>query len=210
MSDSLLSIQDQPERFAGNGNLKTIAAGILKHKIVGPLRKRGSERPIEPQEDYTLETAFDHLLQADGQWDCPPCRRGEPETVPGQAQFLAALEACLGGLPPRSARIFMPRGWLENETAETCDEMQIGANPCGVMLCRARITPTQPGRLGVTAAAVPRIAQAGRITATRRHSRKVQATRPVHQPVTDGVTRAFRSAQAVRIQGQEAGPILVR
>jgi len=42
-------------------------------------------------------------------------------------------------LPPRLARVFVMREWLEFETEAICAELEITANNCGVMLHRARM-----------------------------------------------------------------------
>jgi RNA polymerase sigma-70 factor (ECF subfamily) len=49
------------------------------------------------------------------------------------------LQQCIEGLPPRLARVFMAREWLEQDVDEVCVELGITANNCGVMLHRARM-----------------------------------------------------------------------
>ena len=53
--------------------------------------------------------------------------------------MMKVLERCLEKLPARVARVFMMREWLEKETSEVCEELNITANNCHVMLFRARM-----------------------------------------------------------------------
>ena len=56
-----------------------------------------------------------------------------------QQQFLAALQRCVERLPPRLARAFLAREWLEQEVEDVARELGVTANNCGVMLYRARM-----------------------------------------------------------------------
>ncbi|CAD5371623.1 putative RNA polymerase sigma factor HI_1459 [Rubrivivax sp. A210] len=139
VSETLLAILERPEGFAGASSLRTYATAILKHKLVDTLRRRGRELPLEPLDEQSLDEAIDAHFRADGHWDHKPQPWGQPEAVLHQAQFLEVLQSCIDRLPPRLARIFMAREWLELEVAEICDEMQITSSNCGVMLYRARM-----------------------------------------------------------------------
>ncbi len=54
-------------------------------------------------------------------------------------QFRAVLEAGLGHLPPRTARVFMMREFLGFESGEICTQLGIKAGNCQVIPHRARL-----------------------------------------------------------------------
>ncbi len=119
--------------FAGRSNLRTWLTGILKHKIVDAVRKQGRESPIEDDE------ALDALFDERDHWVAFPPEWQDPERSLEQAQFFAALQRCLEGLPAKTATAFMMREHLGLETAEICKELGITSTHCWVLLYRARM-----------------------------------------------------------------------
>jgi RNA polymerase sigma-70 factor (ECF subfamily) len=139
VSETMLAILETPERFEGRSSLRTYATGILKFKIIDILRRRGREVEVAPEEDQTQDEAIEALFGADGHYIDRPQAWTPPDAALEQAQFMAVLQACIERLPPRLARVFMMREWLEQETEEICAELDITANNAGVMLFRARM-----------------------------------------------------------------------
>lgn len=139
VSETLLAILEAPERFEGRSTLKTYATGILKFKIIDVLRRRGREIHVEPLAEQSVDDALDALFAADGHWREMPPAWQHPERALEQAQFFDTLQLCIDNLPPKLARIFMMREWLELEIDGICGELQITANNCSVMLYRARM-----------------------------------------------------------------------
>lgn len=139
VSETLLAVLEKPGAFEGRSTLRTYATGILKFKIVDLLRRRGREVAIEPADDQSADDAIDALFAADGHWAAPPPVWPQPEAALQQQEFFAVLQLCVERLPPRQARVFMAREWLEQDVAEICAALQISANHCGVMLFRARM-----------------------------------------------------------------------
>jgi len=139
VSETLLAILEKPDSFERRSTLRTYATGILKFKIIDLLRRRGREVHIEPLDEQSMDDALDALFQADGHWqDAPPAWQ-QPEKALEQSQFFDTLQACVDRLPPKLARIFMLREWLEREVDDICGELGITSNNCGVMLYRARM-----------------------------------------------------------------------
>jgi RNA polymerase sigma-70 factor (ECF subfamily) len=56
-----------------------------------------------------------------------------------QKQFWAVFEACLNHLPPKQARIFMMREFVELDTETICDATGISGNHLFVLLHRCRL-----------------------------------------------------------------------
>lgn len=139
VSETMLAILEKPEGFEGRSSLRTYATGILKFKIIDVLRRRGREVPIEPQDEQSLDDALDALFKQDGHWQDPPPAWQQPEQCLQQRQFFEQLQRCVDRLPPKTARVFMMREWLDQDVDQICTELGITANHCGVVLYRARM-----------------------------------------------------------------------
>ncbi|CAB3778996.1 sigma-70 family RNA polymerase sigma factor [Pararobbsia alpina] len=146
VQETLIALVEAPERFAGRSSLKTYSIGILKHKIIDALRAGGREVSLSAfdgddgdggaQEDLL---SFDSLFDHTGHWRDAPRDWNEPDTQLQRKQFFEILELCVDKLPPKIARIFMMREWLELDTEEICKELGITPTNAWVMLYRARM-----------------------------------------------------------------------
>lgn len=139
VSETFLAILEKPDDFEGRSSLRTYATGILKYKIIDVIRKRGREVHIEPMDEQSMDDAIDALFAQDGHWREPPAAWQQPEKCLEQRQFFEALQMCVDRLPPRVARVFMMREWLDTDVDDICTELDITATNCGVMLYRARM-----------------------------------------------------------------------
>lgn len=137
VQEALLAALSAPASYEGRSNLRTWLTGILKHKIVDAIRRQSRERLVEgPEEDLADLDAF---FNETGHWTDRPQPWDDPDGALHQKQFLAALEACLAGLPARTAQVFMLREHLGLETAEICKELALTSTNCWVLLYRARM-----------------------------------------------------------------------
>ncbi|MDH4391612.1 MAG: sigma-70 family RNA polymerase sigma factor [Aquabacterium sp.] len=139
VSETMLAILEKPDSFEGRSSLRTYATGILKFKIIDLLRQRGREVQIEPADEQSMDDAIDDLFAGDGHWREPPAAWQHPERALEQSQFFETLQACVSRLPAKMGRVFMMREWLERETEDICEELQITTTNCGVLLYRARM-----------------------------------------------------------------------
>jgi RNA polymerase sigma-70 factor (ECF subfamily) len=137
VQEALLAALAAEARFEARSNLRTWLTGILKHKIVDTIRRQGRERPLEGAEEDLAD--LDALFNDTGHWVDRPQPWDDPDAALHQKQFLAALEACLAGLPARTAQVFMLREHLGLETAEICKELALTSTNCWVLLYRARM-----------------------------------------------------------------------
>lgn len=137
VQEALLAALSAEASFAGRSNLRTWLTGILKHKIVDAVRRASRERPVEGSEEDLAD--LDALFDQTGHWRERPQPWDEPDGALQQKQFLAALEACLTGLPARTAQAFMLREHLGLETDEICKELGVTSTNCWVLLYRARM-----------------------------------------------------------------------
>ena len=142
VQEALAGALKNAKSFAGKAALKTWVFAILKNKIADILRHRQRQLNRTSQlhqddegEDFAM--LFDHK----GHWQAEekPQDWGNPETMFRQQQFWQVFEACLDGLPPQQARIFMMREFVGLESEEICIAVSISTSNLFVMLHRARL-----------------------------------------------------------------------
>lgn len=139
VQEALLAVLEKPGGYAGQSSLRTYVIGIMKHKIVDVLRNASRTRQFPEDEDDAAEDVADALFAADGHPLQRPRYWGNPDAALEQQDFFRVMELCLENLPPRAARIFMMREWLELDTEEICKELEISTSNAWVMLYRARL-----------------------------------------------------------------------
>jgi RNA polymerase sigma-70 factor (ECF subfamily) len=142
VQDALIAVLEKPERFAGHSSLRTYVTGILKYKIIDALRLTQRERQFSTQneqDEQSDDDLVDSLFLSNGHTRDMPLKWGDPDATLEQKDFFRVMEICLEKLPPKTARIFMMREWLELETDEICKELGISASNAWVMLYRARL-----------------------------------------------------------------------
>jgi len=140
VSEAMLAILEKPEAFAGRSSLRTPTPRASSSSRSSTCCVSAREVHIEPLDEQSQDDALDALFNANGHWQEPPPAWQQPEKSLEQSQFFEALQACVDRLPPKLARVFMMREWLERETDEICVELAITPTNCGVMLYRARMS----------------------------------------------------------------------
>lgn len=142
VQEALVGALRNAQSFSGKSALKTWVFAILKNKIADILRQKrrlidASSLLRETEEDENFLTLFD----SKGSWNEQdrPLKWEDPEASFENAQFWKVFETCLENLPPRQARVFMMREFVELETEEICQATGITANHLFVMLHRARL-----------------------------------------------------------------------
>ena len=142
VQEALLAALQGTRGFAGRAALKTWVFSILRHKIVGQIRRdsRTTSLSALSDDESELDRTLDALFKANAHWQpaARPAAWGDPEAALRERDFWAVFDVCLTHLPERTARVFMMREFLELETGEICDALGISASHCGVMLYRAR------------------------------------------------------------------------
>lgn len=129
--------------FARRAALKTWVFSILKFKIADIFRHQqriiASSELLDAEAD---EEAFaDHLFKSNGHWhrDQRPTQWEGPQGQVLSDQFWRTFDACLNGLPEQQARVFMLREFIELESQEICDQLNLTTSNLHVILYRARL-----------------------------------------------------------------------
>ncbi len=143
VQDTLMAPLHAAAGFSGRSSLKTWLTGILKHKIVDAIRKKGRGPSISSLDEETQIDDFDAMFDGSGHWEHPPATWGDPEAQLSRLQFFEVVDFCLEKLPPNTARVFMMREVMELDGAEICKELGITSTNLWVILYRARVALRQ-------------------------------------------------------------------
>jgi RNA polymerase sigma-70 factor (ECF subfamily) len=143
VQDTLLAALQGGGGFSGRSSLKTWLTGILKHKIVDAIRKKGRRPIISSLDEECQIDDFDALFDESGHWENPPATWGDPEEELSRRQFFDVVDFCLEKLPPNTARVFMMREVMELDGEEICKELSITSTNLWVILYRARVALRQ-------------------------------------------------------------------
>jgi RNA polymerase sigma-70 factor (ECF subfamily) len=143
VQDTLLAALQGASGFSGRSSLKTWLTGILKHKIVDTIRRKGREPVRASLEEESRIDDLDALFDEAGHWENPPADWGDPDQALSQRQFLDILQLCLDRLPPNTSRVFMMREVMGMDSEEICKELSITSTNLWVILYRARIALRQ-------------------------------------------------------------------
>jgi len=143
VQDTLLAALQGASGFSGRSSLKTWLTGILKHKIIDVIRRKGREPAFASLDEETQLEDLDALFDETGHWENPPADWGNPESALSQQQFMEVMQMCLEKLPPNTARVFLMREVMELESEEICKELAITSTNLWVILYRARIALRQ-------------------------------------------------------------------
>jgi RNA polymerase sigma-70 factor (ECF subfamily) len=144
VQETLLAAVEGQDRFSGKSTVKTWLTGILKHKIIDHLRRKGREEPITDAAGGDTERpeaeAIDALFVDDGHWRTRPANWGDPDRAFENKAFWEVFEACAKLMPAKTARVFAMREVMELSTDEICKALDITPTNCWVMLHRARLS----------------------------------------------------------------------
>jgi len=140
VQDTLLAALGAKGDFAGRSNVRTWLVGILKHKLVDHLRKRGREVGLAGDAGDELdEAAWAGRFDGSGHWLERPRDWGDPAALAENAALGAAMQACIERLPERARMLFVLREIDGLATDELLELLGISsANNLWVMLSRAR------------------------------------------------------------------------
>ncbi|WP_226661580.1 sigma-70 family RNA polymerase sigma factor [Microbulbifer aggregans] len=142
VQEALIGALKNAGSFARKSALKTWVFSILKFKIADIFREQKKLIATSAQEEDSDEAAFSGLLFKDnGHWhksQRPTAWEG-PQGGAYSADFWRVFDACLNGLPEQQARVFMLREFIELESDEICNRLNLTTSNLHVTLYRARL-----------------------------------------------------------------------
>ena len=141
VQDTLLAALRTTEKFGGRSSVRTWLLGILKHKISDHFRKLGRETNFtdlaffkdEQHEKFDDADFWNSDSRGPRAWDSG----GEEALI--RAEFLTALQACLGKLPERISAVFLMREMDDEPCPAICETLGVSSSNLWVMLHRARM-----------------------------------------------------------------------
>ncbi|GAB3259465.1 sigma-70 family RNA polymerase sigma factor [Chitinimonas naiadis] len=143
VQDTLLAALQAKEGFTAQSSVKTWLTGILKHKLIDAQRKLCRD-PLQLDERLDEEGSvsdFDSLFDKTGHWGSDgPRPWTHPDAALEQQDFWRVYEACAERMPKRTALVFAMRESLGYEIEEICQNLEITATNCSVLLYRARMS----------------------------------------------------------------------
>jgi RNA polymerase sigma-70 factor (TIGR02943 family) len=141
VQEALMGALRNADLFAGTAAFKTWVFAILKNKIADILRKKQRELAIADIARSDGDDDFGALFNHKGFWhpDERPAAWGDPEQAMEDSHFWIVFEACLNHLPPRQARVFMMREFIELDSGEICEAAGLSISNLHVLLHRARL-----------------------------------------------------------------------
>ncbi len=139
VQDVLLTAFKTRDRFKGESSELTWLTGILRFKIFELYRRQAKEVPLGFDADDDREAA---LFEEGGHWKAegaPHDWAGDPVRLAEDAEFGAALRACLDGLAAAAARAFVLREMEGVGARETAEALGVSPGHAAVLLYRARM-----------------------------------------------------------------------
>ena len=119
-------------------SIKTYLFGILRHKITDRLRYK-YRRELSYSEVFE-DDLDDTLFNARGRWadGLAPQHWDTPEEQLSTEQFFAVVDLCVNNLPPKPARVFSMKTFLECEAGEICEVLGLTQADYWQCMSRAR------------------------------------------------------------------------
>lgn len=139
VQDTLLAAFSSRDAFRGDSAERTWLTGILKHKVLDYLRRRGREVPLVEERDYPADVEAE-CFDDSGHWRVDVRHWSRPDRALEQEELRAALQECIGRLPDKQGTLFVLREVDGMETDELIAALNISSpGNLWVMLSRARM-----------------------------------------------------------------------
>lgn len=149
VQDTFVNALKYADSFKGKSALKTWIFAILKNKIADFIRQNQqyvNMTEMQTDNDATQDGDFLDLLFDDiGHWQTGFAPNAfddswyNPEKVAQSDDFWQVFEVCLNYLPQEQARAFLMKEYIELDTKEICQELNISSQNFYVLIHRARL-----------------------------------------------------------------------
>lgn len=141
VQEALIGAMKNAASFGGRAAFKTWMFAILKNKIADILRYKQRTVNVGSLGSGDDDEDMSELFDSKGYWQVEerPVAWGNPEATLRESHFWRVFEACLEGLPPKQARVFMMREFIELEADEICAAVELTTSNLHVLLHRSRL-----------------------------------------------------------------------
>jgi len=141
VQEALMGALKNVSSFERKAALKTWVFAILKHKITDLLRYRQRWTDVEGQRALPDDEAMPSVFDTRGFWhqEDRPNRWAQPVEAIDDAHFWRVFETCLDHLPAAQGRVFMMREFIELDSEQICQSVEISTTNLHVLLHRARL-----------------------------------------------------------------------
>lgn len=139
VQETLLAAFRAQHTFRADSSERTWLIGILKHKCIDELRRRGRSAPNREAYDQDEGVEAD-VFRPDGRWREPPgAWADEPPQQVQREAFMAALKYCLKGVPEAQRTAFILRELHGLDATLASERLDVTPNNLYVLLHRARL-----------------------------------------------------------------------
>lgn len=138
VQDALAAALSADAEVVAQAGPKRYLFGILKHKITDRLRMK--YRPEVSYAEAFHDDLDDVLFNARGHWaeGVAPSTWAAPEARLQTEQFFVVVDLCVHRLPPKPARVFSMKEFLECEAEEICGTLGLTRADYWQCMSRAR------------------------------------------------------------------------
>ena len=141
VQDALVGALKNSSSFGRRAALKTWVFAILKNKIADILRKRTRMKEASSFFRDGEEGDGNTIFDTKGFWkeEERPVAWAQPMEAVKNDHFWLVFDTCLNELPENQAQVFMMREFIELESNEICESLDISTSNLHVLLYRARL-----------------------------------------------------------------------
>ena len=141
VQDALVGALKNAKSFARRAAFKTWVFAILKNKIIDIHRQGQRVVNASSLTEDCCGSEANALFDVKGFWNDTqrPTTWAQPMEAVKNDHFWRVFDTCLNGLPEKLARLFMMREFLELDSDEICNTLEITTSNLHVQLHRARL-----------------------------------------------------------------------
>ena len=141
VQEALVGALKNAASFGGRAALKSWMFAILKNKIADSFRYKQKVVNVGSLTQSDDDSDMSELFDRKGYWQPSerPVAWGNPEASLRETHFWKMFETCLENLPPKQARVFMMREFIELDANEICAAVELTTSNLHVLLHRARL-----------------------------------------------------------------------
>jgi RNA polymerase sigma-70 factor, ECF subfamily len=139
VQDVLLAAIKGIDGFSGRSSVRTWLTAILLNKVADYWRVTLREVSIEAKAEAEGTDSVEAMFLENGGYATAPQPWRDPESLLNDKRLFEALESCMSRLSAAGRRVFLLRELMGLSIEEICNELDLSATNCSVLLHRARM-----------------------------------------------------------------------